>query len=452
MYKFIKMTKRGFIRLISFLLVTAVAFAVMSWVNHSRIVQAKRHIEYGYLRSLENLSLSIDKIKNSLNKGIYSNSPHTLYDLSGKMASDASSAKMSLSQLPVTELNLDKTNRFLSQVGNYSNSLARKFANGEDLSTGDRDSLSTLLEHAESLSDELYGIENMVAGGHLTFDEVVKNSNLVGETGESYPGHVSSGFENMENLFEEYPSLVYDGPFSDHIMQQEPLLIKGKEAVSKEKSLETAKTVSGSDSLEYASDQAGKIPSYTYADGDTTVSITQDGGFFVYMLKYREIGEKAISTDRAVQIAEEYLKSIGYTDMTQTYYALNGGVCTVNFAGLYGDVTVYTDLIKIEIALDDGEVMAFDARGFITAHYDRPLGEPAITEEQAMGFLSESLDVQNAKLAVIPSSGEYEILCYEFSCTSKNSGNQVLVYINAESGYEEKIMLMRVGDNGTVVV
>ncbi|MCL1789487.1 MAG: germination protein YpeB [Oscillospiraceae bacterium] len=452
MHRFIKMTKRGFIRIVSFLLVAAAAFAVMSYVNHLRIVQAKRHIEYSYLRSLEHLSLSIEKIKNSINKGIYSNSPHTLYDLSGKMASDASTAKMSLSQLPVTELNLEKTNRFLSQVGNYSSSLARRFAVGEELTETDRDNLSKLLQHAESLADELYGIENMVAGGHLTFEEVVRNANLVGGSEQSYPGHISGGFENMENLFEEYPSLVYDGPFSDHIINQEPLLIKGQEAISKEKSLETARMVSGSDALEYASDQAGRIPSYTYADGDTTVSITQDGGFFVYMLKYRKIGEKAISTEKAVQIAEEYLTKIGYKDMVQTYYELNGGVCTVNFAGFHEDVTVYTDLIKVEVALDDGEIVAFDARGFITAHHQRSPGEPVISKEVAAGRLSESLTVQNVKLAIIPSMGEYERLCYEFLCTSKNSGNQVLVYINAETGYEEKIMLLRVGDNGTVVV
>ena len=452
MYRFNTMTKRGFIRLISFLTAGAIAFAIMAAVYYSRNVMAKRHIEYSYLRSLEHLSVSIDSIKNSLNKGIYSNSPHTLYDLAGKLSGDATTAKMSLSQLPVTELNLENTNRFLSQVGNYSHSLARRFATGEELTEADRDNLVKLLRHAEALSSEIWGIENMVAGGHLTFEEVVHNASHVGESETTYPGHISDGFGNVEGLFEEYPTLMYDGPFSAHIMQQEPLLIKGQAHVSKEKSLETARMVSGSDRLEYASDQAGKIPSYTYADGDTTVSVTQNGGFFVYMLKYRPIGEKAISTDKAVKLAEEYLTKIGYTDMVQTYYELNAGVCTVNFAGFHQGVTTYTDLIKVGVALDDGEIMSFDARGFITAHHQRTLPEPSITEEEAAQKLSTHLVVQNVKLTVIPSMGQIERLCYEFLCTSKNNGNHVLVYINAVTGYEEQIMLLRIGENGTLVI
>jgi germination protein YpeB len=413
---------------------------------------AKRHIEYSYLRSLENLSLSMDNIKNNLNKGIYSNSPFTLYDLSGKLAHEASTAKMSLSQLPVTELNLENTNRFLSQVGNFSASLAKRFARGEELTDEDRDNLASLLQHAESLSAELWGIENMVAGGHLTFEEVVQNASHVGEDAPVYPGHVSGGFENMEGLFEEYPSLIYDGPFSEHITQQEALFIQGQPAVSKEVSFETAKAASGSQHLEYGSDQAGKIPAYTYTDGNTTVSVTRNGGFLLYMLKYREIGEKAISTDKAVSLGEEYLAKVGYKNMTHTYYELRGGVCTINFAGLHNGKTVYTDLVKVGIALDDGEVMSFDARGYVMAHHERTLEEPKITEEEAAGKLSNHLTVQNVKLAVIPSLGGHERLCYEFLCKSKNNGNQILVYINAETGFEEQIMLLRISDNGTLVI
>lgn len=447
----VRMSRRGFVRLISFLTAGLTAFAIMSWVYYSRNVMAKRQIEYGYLRSLEQLSLSIDNIKNSLNKGIYSNSPLTLYDLSGKLSSDAGSAKMSLSQLPVTELNLEKTNRFLSQVGNYSASLARKFANGEELTEEDRENLSKLLSHAESLSAEVWGIENMVAGGHLTFEEVVSKANHLGDAEKPYPDHISGGFGNVEGLFGEYPSLIYDGPFSDHIAQKEALMIKGKQHVGKEQALEIAKKVSGAERLEIAGDQTGKIPAYTFSDGDTTVSITQNGGLFAYMLKYRPVGEKAISSDKAVQIAEEYLVKIGYTNMVENYYELNGGVCTVNFVGFHEGVTAYTDLIKVGVALDDGEIMSFDARAFITSHHRRNPETPSISQEEAAKNISPQLTVQNVRLAIIPTMGENERLCYEFYCKAKN-GNQVLVYINAETGYEEQIMLIRTGDNGTLVI
>ena len=456
----LNMSRRSFIRLISFLMAGVIALGIMSLIYYRQNIAAKRHIEYGYLRSLEHLSINIDNIKNSLNKGLYSNSSQMLNDISGRLYSDASAAKMSLSQLPVTELNLENTNRFLSQVGNFSSSLARRHANGEQLTSKDRDDLNALLEHAKKLSDELWGIENMVAGGHLNFEKVVNKVSHIGES-SNYPAHVSDGFGSLEGLFDDYPSLVYDGPFSEHLQSKNPLLLQGKEIISKEQSLETAIKAAGVDSLEFASDQGGRMPSFSYADGNTTVSVTQAGGYLAYTLKHRQIGEKAISTDKAVSLAEQYLASVGYENMVHTYYELNGGICTINFAGLMkvpdrhtggeAEVTVYTDLIKVGVAVDNGEIMTFDARGYISSHHMRFLDGAEIPEDEARSKVSPQLEIQNAKLAIVPSAGEHERFCYEFLCTTK-LGGYVLVYINADTGHEEKILLMRISDNGTLIV
>ena len=449
------MSRRGFIRLISFLTAGVIAFGIMSWVYYWQNVMAKRHIEASYLRSLESLSVSIESIKTSLNKGIYSNSPQMLGEISGRLSSDASSAKMSLSQLPVTDLNLENTNKFLSQVGNYANSISKRFSDGEELTAEDRENLNKLLGHAESLSNELWGVGSMVSGGHLTFEEVLKHSLEAGNS-NPYPGHVSDGFSNVEGLFEDYPSLIYDGPFSEHLSKQSPRMIEGLEEISREEASEIARRVSGSDSLEFANDIEGRMSAYAFSDGRATVTITKNGGLFSQMLKYRQISDKAISTDEAIALAEEYLTSIGMDNMVHTYFELNGGICTINFAGYeiaggFIPVTVYTDIVKVGVALDDGEIMSYDGRGFITAHHERNHDEPAFSEEDAAEKLSPQLTVQSAKLTVIPSSGEHERLCWEFLCRADN-GNQVLVYINAKSGVEEQILLLRISDNGTLVI
>jgi len=422
-------------------------------VYHYRNTLAKRHIETNYLRSLESLSMSMDNIKTSLNKGIYSNSPQMLSEISGRLSAEASSAKMSLSQLPVSELNLENTNKFLSQVGNYAQSISKRFSDGEELTREDRDNLHSLLSHAENVSNQIWDVESMVSGGHLTFEQVVHNVHEVGNSGGSnaYPGHVSSGFENMERLFKDFPSLIYDGPFSDHLMQVSPRMLEGLETVSKEDALVTAKKASGSERLEYASDQGGKMPAFAFSDGETNVSVTQNGGLFAYMLRYREVGEKQISSDRAIELAKAYLNSIGHENVVHTYFEQSHGVCTITFAGFIDGVTVYTDTIKVGVALDDGEIMSFDARAYITAHHNRETKVPEISGEEAAMRLSPQLTVQNAKLAVIPSSGEHERFCWEFLCKSEN-GNNVLVYVNAKTGAEEQILLLRISDNGTFVV
>ena len=59
--------------------------------------------------------------------------------------------------------------------------------------------------------------------------------------------------------------------------------------------------------------------------------------------------------------------------------------------------------------------------------------------------------VVDADLCVIPSGGMNEIFCYEVQCVGE-SGQNVLVYINAITGQEEQILLLKISQNGTLTV
>lgn len=50
-------------------------------------------------------------------------------------------------------------------------------------------------------------------------------------------------------------------------------------------------------------------------------------------------------------------------------------------------------------------------------------------------------------MAVIPSEGLREIACYEFSCIGRDD-EQVLVYVNIETGEEEQILILLQDDTG----
>ena len=142
---------------------------------------------------------------------------------------------------------------------------------------------------------------------------------------------------------------------------------------------------------------------------------------------------------------------LGISNITDTYYEINGNVCTVNFAGTKDGVILYTDLIKVSVAMDDGDILGFDARGYITNHTDRVLHEPHISADKARAAVSGQLTVTDTQLAVIPSSGTNELFCYEFSCTAPD-GRQMMIYINAGTGKEEQILLLEISENGTLTV
>ena len=60
-----------------------------------------------------------------------------------------------------------------------------------------------------------------------------------------------------------------------------------------------------------------------------------------------------------------------------------------------------------------------------------------------------SLTVLAHQLALIPTGGEYEVLCHEFKCQNA-SGGHVLVYVDAADGRQERILLLQEDENGTL--
>ena len=437
-------TKRGFVRTMAFSIASIAALSVFAGMEYSKRVSAARSLEYSYMRAVEDLSLNLDNIRNNLEKGMYTNSVTMLSNLSNKLTSDAATAKSALSQLPIAELDLEQTYRFLSQVGNYSKSLAEKCAAGGTLTDEEKANITALYNYAVNLSGSMWQVEEKIRDGDIIFGAV--NSLDANEAVT-----VTDGFKDFENLDNNYPTLIYDGPFSDHILEKSPLMLRGEKEISEEEALRRATKLTGADNLVRAGDESGKMPSYVFENDNFTIAVTKAGGFYSYMLAGRQIGEKKITATEATEIAEEYLERLGIMNAEDTYYEIQGGVCVINFAAVQDDVIMYTDLIKIGVALDNGEVLSFDLRGYITNHTIRDLPTPHISEEKALSLVSKSLRPIDVELCVIPSDGLSEILCYEVQCVGE-SGQNVLVYINAVTGAEEQILLLKISGNGMLTI
>ena len=401
------------------------------------------------MQSIQDLSQSLDTIKTTLNKGLYTNSPEMMSKLAVKLRDEASNAKTALSHLPVDELDLSATYKYLSQVGNYSQSLAKKYTDGEELTGNEKETMMTLFGYAEDLSGKMWAVEEQIQNGTVTLAKANQAANKSGS--DEAPASVTDGFKNFEESFTDYPALIYDGPFSDHILQKESEMLKGQQEISADDAMKKAAKVSGCDTLTQGTDETGKMPSYTFECGETTVSITKQGGFFCYMMKYRTVGDQTITVEQAIEAATKYMKSLGMDEMTNTYYEINNGCCIINFAGLEKEVVLYTDLCKVGVALDNGEIISFDARGYINNHTDRGLKNPELSLGSAQEKVAPNLNVKGSSLCLIPSDGMNELYCYEFDCTD-DSGRRVLVYINCSTGKEEQILLLQISGNGMLTV
>ena len=57
--------------------------------------------------------------------------------------------------------------------------------------------------------------------------------------------------------------------------------------------------------------------------------------------------------------------------MQDTYYLKEDSTATINYAYEQDGVIVYSDLIKVKIALDNGEIVGFESKIFNESHRTR---------------------------------------------------------------------------------
>ena len=137
--------------------------------------------------------------------------------------------------------------------------------------------------------------------------------------------------------------------------------------------------------------------------------------------------------------------------MKESYHFLKDHVLTVTYCAEQNGVMCYPDMVKLAVAMDTGEMLRFDAEAYLTSHAERDLPEPAVSEEDARAMAGEGLTVQSEKLAVIPTSGAEEIYCRELICETED-GRHYLLYVNAMTGAQEKILILLEDESGTLAL
>lgn len=440
------------IRVWTFVIAVVLVLIGMLYQKTMKLERYQYEIETGYQRALTELAANIGNMETALAKGVYAASPTQFAKLSAELWKEAALAKSALSQLPISLQRLENTHKFLSQVGDYAMSISNKVAMGNTLSDEERSNLLELSETAEKLSQQIAFLErdinNTAVLGGESYWSAAREAELSGNVET-----VTDGFTEMEDGMESTLTLIYDGPFSDHILNSTPTLTEGFDEISEEEAKASAASIlqMKKGELGGAELEVSNMPSYVFTDknGEKMIAFTKAGGFLSYFIDSREIEETKITRGKALEIAKVYLNEAGYDSMGVTYYEESRGVLTINFAYIQDGVTCYTDLIKVSVALDNGEVVAVDARGFIMNHKDRELPTAEISVEEAQARLSPYLEVQSFKSAVIPTSGKYESYVYEFLCKGFED-EKALVYIDVVSGAEADILLLIENENGSL--
>ncbi|MEE1351515.1 MAG: germination protein YpeB [Clostridia bacterium] len=436
--------------------VLGIIIVVMAIAWYSTAKNRKRldiAVNNSYDRAFFELSDYVGEIDVLLTKAQLASTPAQLASISNEIFMQAAEAKSCFGELPNQNINLEKTAKFLSQVGDYTYVLSQNMINGQGISDEEYKTLASLNDYASELSKSLNDIEQRIYKGEISFNTAYNG----GGRSVFAADDIFGDLEKVEKSFEGYPSLIYDGPFSEHIENAESQMLKTTPQISKDEALIKAIEFLGDEAkgLKYQTDMNNTaIECYVFSkptkSGEMSVSVTKKGGYILYFIKNRDIKEIKYDAEAATEVAYDYLEAHGFSSMAKSYYEITDNIATINFAYTQDGIKMYSDLIKVRVALDNGEVIGIECKGYLMNHRQRNGLNAVLSEEQAKECVSTHLAVNSTSLAVIPKDSLREVLCYEFHGTYKDKN--FIVYVNAENGREEKILLLLESDSGVLTV
>ena len=140
--------------------------------------------------------------------------------------------------------------------------------------------------------------------------------------------------------------------------------------------------------------------------------------------------------------------------MELSYFLINDNMAGFNFHGslktVDGQTVIcYPDLMKVTVELEQGGTIEFDATGYVMNNHTRSVPAPKVSLDEVKNAVSPLLRVESGRLAIVPTPGLEELLCWELHCTAAD-GQEVLSYVNAETGLEEQLYILQKDEQGTL--
>ncbi|OPJ63405.1 germination protein YpeB [Clostridium oryzae] len=448
-------------RLIYTLAVTAIivfssTYAVLMTLERT---DYRNYLQAQYSKSMYELLDDIENIQDSLGKTAVSSTKEQNILIFEDIYRYSSAANDKLNSLPVDPNVSTNIGKFINQVGDYCYSLIRNYDNTKELTDNDYKTLDQLEEESDKLKISLNNVLSDINQGKVKWGEIREKVNgIIGEK----KNLLSTQFSSIEKEVLQYPSLIYDGPFSDNILEIKPR-VNQLDVVTQQETRKTVANVIGTSRISkielVESKGQTRIAAYSYNvyirgrknKNKISCEISKHGGKVIYLLDDRQLLNPKISEKQAEQNAKLFLKKLGYKDMKSSYSLKYEDNVVINFVHNVNNVFIYPEQVEVKVALDDGNIVGFEAEKYLVAYnQNRKIVKPKLSLQAARNSLNKRFSVKNSGIAIIPTEMNKEILCYEFYGNHKK--DEYIVYVNANTGKTERILKVINTPNGRLTI
>lgn len=421
------MKKQALIKPLAFLFLLIMT-ALVAYLSFS-VRQYKNRLENVYKGAVLSILQKMDDVEHDINKVLLSENATSAARYLTHLSDSAGQAQRSLSLLPLSHPDTMQITKLTNQLADYARALMQKGS----LSQTDIVQLQALTDACRQYAQILCNNEEMLA-------------NLSLETASFFP---VQGVKTMDAGL-SYPTLIYDGPFSD-AAKETKLALQGDE-ISWQEAANIARAFVGEDrvrSLSPGADIRGPNPCHgitiTLDDVVLEAAVTKQEGKILWLSPDSAHFPSRVTIEQCREEALAFLERNGFPKVACTGFQVYEGVAVLSFAPVEGDILLYPDLVKVQLRMDTAKPVGIETHAYRQNHRAREMGRPTLTEEEARLHLSPLLKPTKAQLCLIPQNGQ-EKMCWEFTCSHENQ--DFLLYINAHTGMQEELLQIIESDTG----
>lgn len=407
----------------------------------------KLSLENVYEKNFYNLLDSVNTAENDLSKVLASSGSTYQSKLLNSVAKASNEAQISVAALPLTQGDISDMVKMVNQVYGYTSTLSDKIAKGQSLNESEIETLEDVYQNILLLKNQLNEFSRKMQSGYSILDQSVFN--------EDGTTNFTQIFTQMNDLDVKYPTMIYDGPFSDSVVNSK---IKGLSGgvVSKEEGEKTIKKhFKNLTELKYQETTKGRFETYNYralnSDQESLyIQVTKTGGKILTVSGCGKNGAGKIDSAQAEKIALDFAKGNGIENAKVVWSDKLYEDLYLNIAPLQEGIILYPDLVKVKIDLTTGTIVGYDATSYFTNHTSRTLNQGSLTKEQAEAKVPSTFSIVQTRKTLSPLDYNREVVCFEVE--AKKDDNTYYFYFNVENGETENILKVVKTDNGNLLM
>ena len=403
----------------------------------------KTQLENSYMKSFYEMVDNINSLEVDLSKIVATNNVNSQRELLSGIYETCMIGVSNVNNLPISNEKLTEINSLLNTAGGFSYSLLLNNYKGELISNSDYKQIESIYDSVVALR---YDINEYVSS--LKYDyNILDEIDFKDGSGSEF----SAGLVGSESASKETPTLIYDGPFSDSVINKE---VKGLDSkvYTLEEVQDYLRGIFVDKELEYLGDANGKFETYNFKVKsllELYVSVTKKGCMILDINAHGNGQGKTISLEEGVDIAEGFASSLGFENMYSVWTQQTGNILYVNLAPIIDRVIYYPDLIKVKVDLSLSSVVGWEAVNYATNHIAREFTS-SIGLLDALNNINSLMTVVERNLCIIPDKYVGELSAYEFICTWERY--TYYIYIDANTGEEVNILRVVDTSNGQLLV